>query len=179
METRSLLRQLLAHALGLLVFCVSASLPALAQDTGASPEPSVSPGNSGPQGASAGKQAANPDKIKQRQLARLKKMVQLTPDQESKVTPIISNFVDQLVSVRSDGSLQPDERKAKLKELRKQYNKQLGSILTQQQKQALRQARAAQRRGQGQNQNQNQNQNGNGNENENFEQGANQTGPDI
>lgn len=175
METRSLLRQLLAHALGLLVFCVSASLPALAQDTGASPEPSVSPGNSGPQGASAGRQLANPDKIKQRQLARLKKMVQLTPDQESKVTPIISNFVDQSASVRSDSSLQPDEQKAKLKELRKQYNKQLGSLLTQQQKQALRKARAAQHRGQGQNQNRNQN----GNENENFEQGANQTGPDI
>jgi hypothetical protein len=42
----------------------------------------------------------NPDKIKQRQLARLQQICQLTQDQQTKITPVISNFVDQLVAVR-------------------------------------------------------------------------------
>jgi Spy/CpxP family protein refolding chaperone len=180
METGSLFRKLFAQALGLLIICTTASLPALAQDTSpsaeASVEPSVSPGNSAAQGTGSAKQGhANPDKIKQRQLARLQKIVQLTADQQTKITPIISNLVDQLLAVRSDSSLQPEEKKAKQKELRKQYNQQLRSLLTPEQKQALKNSRAGQKQGKGLNQNQNSNKD----EDENFEQGSNQPGSDI
>jgi hypothetical protein len=176
METRSLPRKVLAQTLGILVLWAGASLPALAQDNGPGPEPSVSPANPAPEGPGAGKHHANPDKVKQRQLAKLEKMVQLTPAQETKVTPIISNFVDQLMAVREDSSLQPDARKARQKELRRQYNKEVRSILTPEQKLALKAARAAQHQSKGQNQNQNPNQN----ENETFDpDSTNQPGSGI
>jgi|GEM_PF-3444090 hypothetical protein len=188
METRSLFRKLFAQGLGLLIVCISASFPALAQDNAPNAEPSASPSpaNPGPQATAPANQGtgqakpgrANPAKIKQRQLARLQKILQLTPDQQTKITPVVSSFVDQIVAVRNDSSLQPQEKQAKQKELRKQYNRQLRAFLTPQQKQALRNARG-QNQGNGQNQNQNQNQNSNQEEDEKFEQGSNQPGTDI
>ena len=184
METGSLFRKLFAHLLGLLIICTSASLPTLAQDTSPSSspssepslEPSVSPGNSEAQGTASAKQRhANPEKIKQRHLARLQKIVQLTADQQTKITPVISNFVDQLLAIRSDSSLQPEAKKAKQKELRKEYNQQLRALLTPEQKQALKNSRAGQKNGKSQNQNQNSNQD----EDDKFEQGSNQPGSDI
>jgi hypothetical protein len=176
METGSLFRKLFAQALGLLIIGTSASLPALAQDTTPSAEPSVSPGNSAAQGTGSAKQGhANPDKIKQRRLARLQKIVQLTADQQTKITPVISNFVDQLLAVKSDSSLQPEAKKAKQQELRKQYSQQLRSLLTPEQKQALKNSRAGQKQGKGLNQNQNSTKD----EDENLEQESNQPGSDI
>jgi len=177
MATGSLFRKLFARTLGLLMICIGVSVPALAQDNSPNAEPSVSPGNPSPQEPAPAKQRhANPDKMKQRQLARLQKIAQITPDQQTKITPVISNFVDQLVAVRNDGSLQPDEKKARQKELRKQYNQQLRLLLTPAQKQALRNAKGQK---QGKGQNQNQNQNSNPDEDSKFEQGSNQPGSDI
>jgi hypothetical protein len=172
MQTGSLARQLIVQALGVLIICTSVSLPAWAQDDNANPGPSISPEGPDPQGSGTRKlKNANPDKMKQRRLARLEKIVQLTPDQETKVTPIISDFVDKLVALKSDGSLQPDERKAKQKELRKQYSQQVWSILTPQQRQALKNAKA--QRGKGRNQNEGQT------EDEKFDQGSNQPNSGI
>jgi hypothetical protein len=178
MQNGSLFRKLFAQALGLLIICTCASLPALAQDNAPNgtpnSEPSVSPENPGAQGAGPAKQGQiNPDKMKQKVLARLQKIAQLTPDQQTKITPVISNFVDQLVAVRNDSSLQPDAKKAKQKELRKEYNRQMRSLLTREQKQALKKARASQNQGKGQNPN------GNQEDDEKFEQGSNQPGSDI
>jgi Spy/CpxP family protein refolding chaperone len=174
METGSLFGKLFAQAIGLLIICTCASLPALAQDNTPNSEPSVSPANPGAQGPGPARQGRmNPDKMKQRQLARLQKICQLTPDQQTKITPVISNFVDQLVAVKTDSSLQADAKKAKQKELRKAYNQQLRSLLTPEQKQALKNARG------GQNQPKGQNQNGNQEDDEKFEQGSNQPGSDI
>jgi hypothetical protein len=176
METGPLFRKIFTQALGLLIIGTASSFPALAQDNSPSPEPSVSPGNPSPQGPGQAKQGhANPDRMKQRQLARLQKIAQLTPDQQTKITPVISNFVDQLVAVRNDSSLQPEEKKARQKELRKQYNRQLRLLLTPEQKQALRNAKG-QKQGKGENQ---QNQNGNQEEDQKFKQGSNQPGSDI
>ena len=173
MATGSLFRKLFARTLGLLMICIGVSLPTLAQDNSPNAEPSVSPGNTSPQEPAPAKQRhANPDKMKQRQLARLQKIAQITPDQQTKITPVISNFVDQLVAVRNDSALQPDEKKARQKELRKQYNQQLRLLLTPAQKQALKNAKG-QKQGKGQNQNSNQD------EDSKFEQGLNQPGSDI
>jgi hypothetical protein len=118
-------------------------------------------------------QRVNPEKIKQRRLAYLEQIAQLTPDQESKVTPIISNFVDQVLAVRNNNSLQPEEKKAKQKELRRQFGHQLKAVLTPQQIQALRNS------GKGkQQQEKGQNQNGNTGGDQ-FEQGSNQPGSGI
>ena len=150
MPARPLLRRLFIPVL--LVFCVSASVSARAQDNGQGTEPVPTPGNSEPQGPNGGKHAGNPDKMKERRLAQLDRTVQLTADQKTKVTPIISNFVDGLMALKNDGALAPEERKAKQKELRKEYAKQLRSILTPDQKKAWKEAEAARRseRGQGQ-----------------------------
>jgi hypothetical protein len=113
--------------------------------------------------------------MKQRQLERLQRIAQITPDQQTKITPVISKFVDQLVAVRNDSSLRPEEKKARQKELRKQYNRELASLLTPEQKQALKDARAGQKQGKGQNQNQN----GELDEDQKFDQGSNQPGSDI
>jgi hypothetical protein len=174
MQTRSLFRKSFVRVLGLSLILSSASLPAVAQDTTTNPGPSPTPGNSEPQGPGRSKmQHVNPEKIKQRRLARLEQIAQLTPDQESKVTPIISNFVDQFIAVRNNSSLQPEEKKAKQKELRRQFGHQLKAILTPQQMEALRNsAKGKQQQGKGQNQN------GNTGEDQ-FEQGSNQPGSDI
>jgi hypothetical protein len=173
MQTRSLFRKSFVRVLGLSLILSSASLPAVAQDTTTNPGPSPTPGNSEPQGPAPGKtQHANPEKMKQRRLAYLEKIAQLTPDQEGKVTPIISDFVDQLVAVKNNSSLQPEEKKAKQKELRRQFGHQLKAVLTPQQIQALRNsAKGKQQQEKGQNQN--------SNTGEEFEQGSNQPGSDI
>jgi Spy/CpxP family protein refolding chaperone len=175
METGSLFRKLFIQALGLLILCIGTGFSALAQENGPNAEPSTSPGSPVPQGPGPAKQGhANPEKMKQRQLARLEKIVKLTQDQETKVTPIISNYVDQLIAVRNDSSLQPDEKKARQKDLRKEYHRQVRSLLTPEQKQALRNAK-----GQKQGKGENQNPNGNQDEDSKFEQGLNQPGSDI
>jgi periplasmic protein CpxP/Spy len=169
MENGSFARKLFAQALGLLIICIGTGFSALAQDDVPNAEPS--PENPSSQGPGPGKQGhSNPDKIKQRQLARLEKIAKITQDQETKITPVISNFVDQLVAVRNDSSLQPDAKKAKQKEIRKQYNRQLRSLLTPEQRQALKNAKG-QKQGNGQN--------GNQDEDQKFEQGSNQPGSDI
>ena len=180
METGSTFRKLFAPALGILIICIGSSFTALGQDNASNAQASASPGNSAPHGPGLAKQGhANPEKMKQRQLARLQKIVQLTPDQQTKVTPIISNYVDQVVAMRNDSSLQPDARKAKQKELRKECSQQIRSLLTPEQKQALKNARASQKQGKLQNQNQNDNQNGNQDEDQKFELESNQPGSDI
>jgi hypothetical protein len=177
MQTRSPFRKLFAPVLGSLLL-LSGSLPALAQDDSSNPGPSPTPGNSvpqepqGPQGPGANRaQHLNPNKMKKRWLMHLEKVAQITTDQQTKITPIISNFVDQIVAVRSNSSLQPEEKKARQKELRKQYSHQIKPLLTQQQIQALRNsAQAAKHQNKGPSQNSN-------SEDEQFEQGSNQPGP--
>jgi Spy/CpxP family protein refolding chaperone len=172
METRSLFRKLFAQVLGLLLLLSSGSLPAMAQDDNSNPGPSPTPGNSQPQAPAAGKMQ-NPEKMKKRRLAHLEKITQLTPDQQTKVTPIISDYVDQLITVKNDGSLQPEAKQAKQKELRKKFTQEVKAILTPQQRQALRNAsKNKQQQGKGSSQN------GNAEEDQ-FEQGSNQPGPGI
>ena len=174
METRSLFRKLFAQVLGLLLLLSSGSLPAMAQDDSSNPGPSPTPGNSQPQGPGPSKmQQVNPEKMKKRRLAHLQKVAQLTPDQQTKVTPIISDFVDQLVAVRNDSSLQPEAKQAKQKELRKKFGHDLRAILTPEQRQALRNAsKNGQQQGKGPGQNGN-------TEEDQFEQGSNQPGSGI
>jgi Spy/CpxP family protein refolding chaperone len=174
MQTRSLFRKLFAQVLGLLLLLSSGSLPAMAQDDSSNPGPSPTPGNSQPQAPAPSKmQQLNPEKMKKRRLAHLEKIAQLTADQQNKVTPIISDFVDQLVAVRNDGSLQPEAKQAKQKELRKKFTQEIKAVLTPEQRQAVRNASKNQ-----QHQGKAPSQNGNTEENQ-FEEGSNQPGPGI
>ncbi len=79
----------------------------------------------------------SPEASKRAKLTRLKKTIDLTADQETKATPLISTYVDSVNAVRQDASLQPKERRQKLAALRKQYDGDLDALLTDEQRQKL------------------------------------------
>jgi uncharacterized protein YnzC (UPF0291/DUF896 family) len=76
------------------------------------------------------KRTASPEALKKRELAMLRKSVTLTPDEESKVTPIISNYVDTVQLVKNDARTTTAEKKAKRKELHDQYITNIKAVLT-------------------------------------------------
>jgi hypothetical protein len=76
------------------------------------------------------KRHASPDAIKKRQLSLLKKEATLTADQQSKVTPIISKYVDDLVALKNDSSLVGAAKREKQKTLHSQYVNDINGVLT-------------------------------------------------
>jgi hypothetical protein len=76
------------------------------------------------------KRTASPEALKKRELTMLRKSVTLTPDEESKVTPIISNYVDAVQSVKNDAATTTAEKRAKRKELHDQYITNIKAVLT-------------------------------------------------
>ncbi|MGA8477627.1 MAG: hypothetical protein WB696_06680, partial [Chthoniobacterales bacterium] len=68
--------------------------------------------------------------IKKRQLSVLKKEATLTADQESKVTPIISKYVDDVVALKNDTSLVGAAKREKRKTLHGQYVNDINAVLT-------------------------------------------------
>jgi hypothetical protein len=89
------------------------------------------------------KRHASPDAIKKRQLSVLKKEATLTPDQESKVTPIISKYVDEVVALKNDASLVGAAKKEKRKTLHNQYVNDINGVLTPDQQKSWATANAA------------------------------------
>ena len=72
----------------------------------------------------------------------LRKSVTLTSDEETKVTPIISNYVDAVQVVKTDTSTTTAEKRAKRKELHDQYITNVKAVLTPDQAQAWETANA-------------------------------------
>lgn len=66
--------------------------------------------------------------------ARLVKALNLTQEQQDKIKPILKNERTQILGIRKDTQLTPDQKKDKLKELRKDTNKQIVAILTPEQR---------------------------------------------
>ena len=73
----------------------------------------------------------------------LKKEAALTPDQESKVTPIISKYVDDVVALKNDTSLVGAAKKEKRKSLHSQYVSDINAVLTPDQQKSWASANAA------------------------------------
>jgi Spy/CpxP family protein refolding chaperone len=90
-----------------------------------SPEPSPAAASSFPK-----KRSVSPDSLKKRELTMLRKSVTLTPDEETKVTPIISNYVDAVQAVKADANTTTAEKRAKRKELHDQYTSNVKAVLT-------------------------------------------------
>ncbi len=76
----------------------AATAPSYGQDSGTAQTGSNSSLQNNTQSGGK-KRQASPDAIKKRQLSVLKKEATLTADQESKVTPIISKYVDDVCTV--------------------------------------------------------------------------------
>ena len=102
-----------------------------APKTGVSPEPSAPAVSNFPK-----RRPVSPDSLKKRELTMLRKSVTLTSDEETKVTPIISNYVDAVQTVKADASTTTAEKRAKRKELHDQYITNVKAVLTPDQAQA-------------------------------------------
>ena len=72
----------------------------------------------------------------------LRKSVTLTSDEETKVTPIISNYVDAVQVVKSDAVTTTAAKRAKRKELHDQYVNNVKAVLTPEQAQTWETANA-------------------------------------
>jgi Spy/CpxP family protein refolding chaperone len=86
-------------------------------------------------GAAKTKPTVSPDAIKAARLTRLKNQVGLTADQETKVKPIINQYVDDRQAAKGD--------RAKLVALKTKFDSDIDAILTPDQKQKLAAAKSA------------------------------------
>lgn len=87
----------------------------------------------------------------QRQAKRMAKKLGLTPDQESKLEPILADRDQQLQSARADTTLAPKDKRAKLRGINQDSDAKVESILSDTQKQQYEQMKqdrkAAKQRG--------------------------------
>ena len=79
------------------------------------------------------------------QLKKLADYLGLTSDQRAQIKTIMQNTAQQVRAVRSDTSLTPDQKTAKIKDIRKDSRKQIMAILKPEQKAKLKQLRQQQR----------------------------------
>ncbi|RAO74502.1 hypothetical protein [Dyella jiangningensis] len=90
----------------------------------------------------------------QQQIERLTKHLQLTPDQQAKILPILQQRDQQLQALRSDSGLKPADRRAKAMSIVQSSDQQVDALLTEPQRtkaQAMREKameRMEERRGQ-------------------------------
>jgi Spy/CpxP family protein refolding chaperone len=80
---------------------------------------------------------------KRNRLNKLKSQVNLTPEQENKIVPVIDKYVDQTTAIKTDSSLDPTAKKAQLKALRTQYNTDINRVLTPEQQDQWKAAKTA------------------------------------
>ena len=73
----------------------------------------------------------------------------LTPEQKSKLGPIFESSRQQVQAVRNDSSLTPEQKKAKLSEIRQNTQSQVNGVLTPEQQQQMQQMRQNRRGKQG------------------------------
>jgi Spy/CpxP family protein refolding chaperone len=79
----------------------------------------------------------------QRMLQKLSDQVNLTDDQKAKILPLYQAAADQLKALHDDTSLSDDEKHEKMRDIMQSTRKQIGDLLTPEQKQKLKDLRAA------------------------------------
>lgn len=75
----------------------------------------------------------------EQRLARLSAQLKLTDDQKAKIRPILEDEHKQVLTLRQDSSLAPQERRAKMQEIRARTFDQMQPILTHDQQTKLQQ----------------------------------------
>lgn len=78
-----------------------------------------------------GHRGMNPDE----QLARMSKALNLTPDQETQIKPILTSRQQQMEALRSDQSSSQADKMAKMKTIRDDSNTKIEAVLNDSQKQ--------------------------------------------
>ena len=115
----------------------------LAQDQSAPPATAAQP----PAASSEQRPAHVPNP--RHQAKKMAKELGLTPDQQSKIEPILADRAQQIQSVRSDTTLAEKDRKAKLHGIRQDSDSKIEAVLSDTQKQQyeqIKQSRKANRR---------------------------------
>jgi periplasmic protein CpxP/Spy len=78
-------------------------------------------------------------------LQHMSKALQLTPDQQEKIKPILMEEAPKLEAIKADTSLTPAQRMMQMKQVREATDAKLQPILTPEQQQKLQDMRAQQR----------------------------------
>jgi Spy/CpxP family protein refolding chaperone len=79
----------------------------------------------------------------QRMLQKLSDQVNLTDDQKAKILPLYQAAFDQGKALHDDASLSDDEKREKMRAIMQSTRKQIGDLLTPEQKEKLKELRAA------------------------------------
>ena len=116
--------------------------------TGQSPS-ATSQGNPGGQtaGTAGETQGAPAHSQVDETIAWLTESVNLTPDQQNKLRPILQGEVSQMSAVNSDSTLTPEQKQQKMVDIRRAAGPQIQSVLTPEQQQKLTQMRQSQQGG--------------------------------
>lgn len=75
----------------------------------------------------------------QRQIKRLSRKLQLTPQQAAQIGPILQQRQQQLAQLRADTSLAPRDRRSRLRAVLQQSDQQLQALLSDSQRQQYQQ----------------------------------------
>jgi len=70
----------------------------------------------------------------QQQLQHMTKALQLTPDQQAKIDPILQQRAQQIQALRADTTLKPADRRAKAMAIVQDSSKQIDAVLTDEQR---------------------------------------------
>lgn len=109
--------------------CLAVALPVAGQ-TGDAPQAQE-------QGTQGQRHEADPA----RQVRLLSKRLNLSADQQKQILPILNDRLQQSQAIRSDSSLSPKDRHAKLRDLRQDTEGKIEAVLNADQKQAYVQMR--------------------------------------
>jgi hypothetical protein len=95
-------------------------------------------------------QASQPHKVTNphHQAKRMAKKLGLTPDQQSKIEPILADRDQQVQSLRADTTLAPRDRRAKLRDIRQDSDTRIEAFLSDTQKQQYEQMKQQHTHGQ-------------------------------
>lgn len=85
-------------------------------------------------------------------LQHMTQQLDLTPDQQSQIKPLLVKRRQKLAALRSDQSTSPQDRRAKARAIREETHSKIEAILTDQQKQKFAAMQQNMRRGGGPNQ---------------------------
>ena len=128
-------------ALGTILIAGLSGSALLAQNQDQATPPPTSAQSSAAPSAQQPAHVPNP----QRQAKKMAKQLGLTPDQESKIEPILADRAQQVQSVRSDSTIAPQDRKAKIHGIRRDSDSKIEAILTDTQKQQYEQIKQSRR----------------------------------
>jgi periplasmic protein CpxP/Spy len=120
--------------------------PAFAQEqpaAGAAPPTASSQAPQAQDPSATAPSARTPDPM--RQTKALTKKLGLTPDQQSKIEPILANRIQQIQAARADTALAPKDRRAKVEGIMQTSDSSIESLLSDTQKQQYDQMKQAQR----------------------------------